>query len=97
MSLSDETFLASIQDEDLPKKYRTFLRTETIKIRKAFNSERATLKEQYEKGIEVLDQHDELLNLGIFPFIQNYPPRQLGYKLGNAIRYWKMISATLIA
>lgn len=81
MSLPDDTFLASIDDDVLKKKYSSLVKNETIKIRKSFKAERQKLKDNYDDGINILNQHDELLNIGIFPFIQNYPPRQLGYKL----------------
>jgi hypothetical protein len=81
LSLSDEAFLASIANETLKKKYYSKLRSESAKIRKQFHAERETLRDNIVEGLKDYEEHDTLVNLSIFPFVQNYPPRKLGYKL----------------
>lgn len=81
MSQTDEAFVVGINDDKLKKKYFSELKTGKRQIKREFNDAKSKILDKYEKAIEAYQMHDELVNLGIFPFLQTYPPRLLGYKL----------------
>jgi hypothetical protein len=81
LSLDDEEFLATINDNALRKDYKKKLKVGQRTVNREFRQEKKRLKETLPKEIDTYESHDEIVNMSIFPFVQSGTlSQQLGYK-----------------
>ena len=75
------TISASINVPGLANKYRLRLNEGSKKIRAQFRKNKKTIKSQLQHEIANYEEHDELVNMIIFPFVQNTVFTKMGYRL----------------
>lgn len=85
MALSDDGFLRTVIHEDLRKRYLKDEKNEERRVRSEYRKGRKGNVERYTLAIERQDEHDDLVNLCVHPFIETaFMPTKLGYNFLRA-------------
>lgn len=78
---NDDDFLNSINDDRLRVEYNRLLSKAFKSVRRRHKTESKYSKSKYEQKISVSENHDDLVSMSIFPFIQRNELTETGYNL----------------
>ena len=78
--ISDDEFTKKLVVKGLPRKYTDEVSKLRKKVRSTLKTNDAELTEKLSNELKIMELHDQLISMAIFPFLQNSALFNLGYQ-----------------